>query len=63
MHYSHFKFSAPIALINYLELVTYFFVYAGWSEADHSLAAKTGELENFVFEFMNRCFTLIENSR
>ena len=33
------------------------------TEAEHSLTLKTAGLENFVIEFMDRCFTLIENSR
>jgi hypothetical protein len=33
------------------------------SQSDHDRLLKTADLENFVVEFMNRCFTLIENTR
>jgi hypothetical protein len=38
-------------------------VFLDLSESDHDRLMKTADLENFVAEFMNRCFTLIENTR
>jgi len=34
-----------------------------YTEEERNLALKTVSIENFVAEFMDRCFTLIENSR
>ena len=38
-------------------------MFLDYTEEERNLALKTVSIENFVAEFMDRCFTLIENSR
>jgi len=49
----------PVADLTKLESST----KKGLDENEKSLMLKTASIENFVVQFMNRCFTLIENTR